>query len=618
MEFQLLGPVEARDGGRHIALSGSKVHTVLAVLLLARGRVVSDGRLSELLWGWDPPVTMSAQIYTYISRLRKLLGPGVRLVRRQPGYQLIADGALVDVAEFERLERLGQRALEEQRYTEAAESLRNALDLWQGSALANVTPFLAEAELPRLEEARVNALEHRIEADLALGRHEGLVSELTGLVSEFPVRERLRAQLMTALYRCGRQAEAMHSYHEGRQVLAEELGVDPGADLTDTYQAVLSGGLTRPAPGPTTGLAARATAGPTAVPGAAAPPVMIPPAIADFTGREREFADLCAQLAPAPAHRRSAFRARRLVITGMAGVGKTTLAVQVAHAVAGDFPDGLLHARLHHDDRTVKDSGAVLTQLLRALGETDDVLAPGGRQARLDDLVRRYRTRTAGRRLLIVLDDAAGDLQLDALLPATADAAVLITSRNRLPTVPGSRTVSLEPMGTGESLALVAAIAGGGRITAEPEAVHAVVEACAGLPLALRTVATRLAARPHRPAARLARRLADPTCRFEELRVGGLDVGRTLASALRGRPARERELIGRLAPYGGESLTASDAALLLGLSEEVAEEFLERLVEGSLLELDGIDTAGEPRYRFHELTRLVAVAQQARPLSRAS
>ncbi|MFF8732653.1 BTAD domain-containing putative transcriptional regulator [Streptomyces sp. NPDC015171] len=407
------------------------MHTVLAVLLLARGRVVSDGRLSELLWGWDPPATWNAQIYTYTSRLRKLLGPEVDLVRRQPGYQLVADGAHVDVVEFERLERLGRRAMEERRFTQAADTLRQALDLWQGPTLANVTPHLAETEIPQLEEARMSALEHRIEADLALGKHGQLTPELTQLVSEFPVRERLRAQLMTALYRCGRQAEALRAYHEGREVLAEELGVDPGPDLAVVYQSLLSGDLDsvpQPAPSLTHGM-----------PTVAASPVMIPSAPTDFRGREREFDVPCRRLTLMPANGRAAFQPRRLLITGMPGVGKTALAVQVAHFVAGEFPDGLLCARLRADDGTVADCGEVLVALLRALGETsENLLTPNGEPVRTEELVHRYRTRTAGRKLLILLDDAANELQLDPLLPATTDAAVLVTSRNRLPAVPGS------------------------------------------------------------------------------------------------------------------------------------------------------------------------------------
>ncbi|MGV9321382.1 BTAD domain-containing putative transcriptional regulator [Streptomyces sp. NPDC003660] len=606
MEFQLLGPVQARDGGRHVALSGTKVHTVLAVLLLARGRVVSDGRLSELLWGWHQPATWNAQIYTYISRLRKLLGPEVDLVRRQPGYQLVADGARVDIVEFERLERHGRRAMEERRLTQAAEALRQALDLWQGPALANVTPHLAEAELPQLEEARMSILEHRIEADLALGRHGRLTSELTGLVAEYPMRERLRAQLMAALYRSGRQTEALGVYHEGRAVLTEELGVDPGPDLAAAYQSLLSGELDtlpRSAPGPASGM-----------PTVPAPPVMIPPSSADFIGREREFGELCMRLTPATANGRAVFRARRLLITGMPGVGKTALALRVAHTMASEFPDGLLYARLRADDGTVADCGEVLVTLLRALGETsENLLTPDGEPARTEDLVHRYRTRTAGRKLLILLDDATNELQLEPLLPATTDAAVLVTSRNRLPAVPGSWTVALDPMETSESLRLLSVIAGADRTTAEPEAADAVVEACGHLPLALRTAAARLVARPHWPVTRLARRLADPASRIEELRVGTLDVRRTLSTALRQRCWPELQLIHRLAVRAGGEFTAVAAAVLLGLPERVAEEFLERLVEASLLEVRGVDAMGTPCYRFHPLLRLAAAGLEDFP-----
>ncbi|MFB7076906.1 BTAD domain-containing putative transcriptional regulator [Streptomyces sp. NPDC056308] len=606
MEFQLLGPVEAREGTRRIALSGSKAHTVLAVLLLARGRVVGDDRLSSLLWGWEPPVTMNAQIYTYISRLRKLLGPGVELIRRQPGYQLIAEGATVDAVEFERLDRQGRKALEERRFAEAEELLRRALDLWQGPALANVTPYLAEAELPQLEEARMSAVEHRIEADLALARHRRLVPELTGLVGEFPVRERLRGQLMTALYRCGRQAEALRTYHEARKVLAEELGVDPGSELTAKYQAVLSGELSllpEPAHLPTSA----PHSGP---PSAVAPmsPVMLPPDIADFAGRKTQFTELCAQLTDTPADRRAGARPRRLLISGMAGVGKTALAVRVAHAVAAEFPDGLLHARLRHRDGTVKDSGQVLSHLLRALGERPEaLLSPDGSRLQLDELIHLYRTRTAGRRLLLFLDDAASELQLDALLPATADAAVLVTSRNRQSAVPGFRTTPLYPMDGSESLALLSAIAGVSRIVTEPQASRALVDACGGLPLALRAAATRLAARPHWPASRLARNLAQPVTRLAELHVGDLDIGGRLGSALRLLPPHELEFTRALASCGPAVFSASAAAPLLCRSESATEEFLERLVEKSLLEMSGIDAAGEPHYRFHELVRLAAL-----------
>ncbi|MFF0445664.1 BTAD domain-containing putative transcriptional regulator [Streptomyces sp. NPDC004609] len=598
MDFQLLGPVEARDGTRRVALSGTKVHTVLAALLLARGRVVSDERLSSLLWGWEPPATRSAQIYTYVSRLRKLLGPSVELVRRQPGYQLVGDGMLTDVEEFERLGRLGQCALRERRYGSAARALRSALDLWQGPALANVTPFLAEAELPRLEEARITVLENRIEADLALGRHQQLVPELTGIVREFPVRERLRAQLMTALYRSGRQADALHVYHEGRSVLSEELGVDPGEELTAVHQSVLTGELAR-FPGPDGG----------PVTGSGEPPRMLPATIDDFTGRGAELAGLRKLLAPDES---SGFRPSRLLISGMVGVGKTALAVHAAHEVAHAFPDGQLYARLCRDDGTPKDPARVLAQLLRALGEpladTPPVGGGAGAEGRLDELVQLYRNRTAGRRLLIVLDNAVSGLQLDLLMPSSARSAVLVTSRRRLTAVPGSHSTTLAPLPAEEAAALLAAVAGKDRAAAEPAAFREVARYCAGLPLAVRTAGARLAARPHRPAAVLARRLADPDTRLAELRFGGLDVQRAVHGALReARPGTHR-LLRRLARFGERAFPLGASVTVLGLPLPVAEEFLDELVDASLLHAAGADLLGLPRYRWHELVRLALAA----------
>lgn len=239
MKFCLLGPVEARRDNVKIPLPGSKINTVLAALLLARGRMVSDTRLSSLLWGWSPPPTMNAQIYTYISRLRRKLSPDVDIVRLQPGYVLHAHLSSVDVLQFELLDRLGREAFRQGNYEAASHLLSEALELWRGPALANVTEFLSEEESPRLEEMRMTALEFRIEADIALRKHEQVATELYGLVARFPLREKPRAQLMFALYQCGRQAEALDVYHTGRKILADELGIDPGPDLRAIYQAIL-------------------------------------------------------------------------------------------------------------------------------------------------------------------------------------------------------------------------------------------------------------------------------------------------------------------------------------------------------------------------------------------
>ncbi|MGC0419062.1 AfsR/SARP family transcriptional regulator [Embleya sp. AB8] len=240
MEFRILGPVEILDGGTRIPLDGAKQRTVLAALLLAQGRFLSDSELSTLLWGFHPPATLNAQIYNYVSRLRKTVGHGLSITRRSPGYLMRIDTAAFDLFEFERLAARGQSALRARRHEDAGRLLRGALALWRGPALADVSEHLSNAEGPRIEEARTSAIESLIEAELALGRHTQVLPELTRLVGQYPLRERFRAQLMTTLYRCDRQAEALALYERGRRLLADELGVEPGVLLRDVYHAILT------------------------------------------------------------------------------------------------------------------------------------------------------------------------------------------------------------------------------------------------------------------------------------------------------------------------------------------------------------------------------------------
>ncbi|GAA3495616.1 hypothetical protein GCM10019016_027160 [Streptomyces prasinosporus] len=608
MDFRVLGPVEAHRGGLRIPLSGSKVHTVLAALLLARGRVVSDSRLNFLLWGWEPPATSGAQIYTYMSRLRKLLGEEVRIERRPPGYLLQAPDSTVDLLEFERLDRLGRAALARGHHQEAGALLAEALGHWRGSALANVTEHLAEAELPQLEEARMHALESRIEADLALGRHEQLTAELTGLVARFPLREKLRAQLMTAFYRSGRQSDALQSYYEGRALLADQLGIDPGEALGSTYAAVLEG--TRgPGPGGATRLVPEQDAG-----GGA--PDTLPPDVDGFVGRDAEARTLRAQLAESAAGRGP----RQVLVTGMAGVGKTALAVHVAHAAAGDFPDGRLFAELSGADGRPRRPREVLAGILRDLGEhlgEAGGAAPASGAAadrrEREELVRLCRARTAGRRLLVVLDGAAEGRLLDPLLAGLPDAVVLITGRARLTQVTGARTTALAPLGDAAAFDLLAATAGRARLLAEPDAADDLIGYCGGLPLALRITGSRLTARPFWPVARLAQRMAVPQNRLRELSFGGLDMAAALLPSLYALPAPARAVLARLAGIGAEPFPAHRAAGRLGTTEATAEQWLEQLVDGALLDLCGVDLRGRPLYRFHELVLLFAATQPAPP-----
>lgn len=240
MEYRILGPVEVWDGGTEVPLDGAKQRTVLAALLIAGGSLLSDPKLSELLWGNRPPATLNAQIYNYVSRLRKTLGTRASIIRRSPGYLMRTGAASFDLLEFENLATRGRSALLAGRFEEARRLLRAALELWRGPALANVSEHLAGAEGPPIEEARISVLESRIEADLAARRHADVLPELTGLVEQYPLRERFRAQLMTTLYRCDRQAEALALYNRSRQMLADELGVEPGVLLREVHHAILT------------------------------------------------------------------------------------------------------------------------------------------------------------------------------------------------------------------------------------------------------------------------------------------------------------------------------------------------------------------------------------------
>lgn len=586
MELRVLGPVEARDHqGKLIALPGAKVHTVLAALILAEGHAVSDDHLSSMLWAWNPPATMSAQIYTYVSRLRKRLGPDVELIRRSRGYQLRTDHVTLDLAEFERSASSGRTALAQGRYAHAAKDLRAALDLVRGPALSNVTEFLADSERPRLEELRLAVVEDWIEAELALGRHRRLVPDLTSLTAEHPMRERLRAQLMTALYHCDRQVDALAVFQAGRRILAEELGIDPGETLVGVHQAVLEGRLPRVAPAP-----AEASTRPSR-------PAMLPPDVCDFTGQHAELERIRLRLESG-----TGAATRQAFVTGMAGVGKSALALHAAHRLRDLFPDGQLYAALRGTDGAARRPAEILTSFLRALG-----VDPAGREDSLDELVRLYRTHSVGRRILTVLDDAADQEQLAPLLPSSPEAAVLVTSRRHLPGASGRDTTVLVPLPDDAATRLLATVAGPERIAAEPGAAQQIVRACAGLPLALRIAAVRLAARPHWPVARLAARLADPATRLDELNYGELDVRAAVSRSLYEVSGRCRQALPALAVFGTGGFVAEDAAQELKTSRAQAEQTLEQLVDARLLE--PVETGpGRAAYRLHELVLLAVPA----------
>ncbi|MFI6582216.1 BTAD domain-containing putative transcriptional regulator [Embleya sp. NPDC050493] len=565
--------------------------------------------MSSNLWGDRPPATASSQIYTYISRLRKLLGPaGTYIVRRQPGYALSLGSARFDHEEFERLSRMGHTALTNRRFEEASRHLAAALRLWRGPALANVTEFLAANDGPWLEEARMRALEARIEADIELGLHARLVPELTALVESHPVRERMRTYLMTALYRCDRQADALEIYQQGRHVLAEQLGVDPGHAMNTVFQGILEGDP----------VLARSTtgAGPRAVTTNAwsrVRPAMLPPDVADFTGRHSELEVIETLLragttGPAgPEALGVSVRAQRptcalgspVAITGMAGIGKTALAMRAAYRCLDVFPDGQLQVDLGGLDERPKDPGQVLAWFLRALN-TDESAIPDS----IEERIQLYRSRLAGRRMLILLDNARDESQIRPLLPGAAGCRVLITSRCSPTALDGVSLIEPGPLSVQEGLELLSRVAGEARIQAEREMARRLVELCGGLPLAVRIAAVRLHARPHWQVASLVVRMAAARGHLDELRTSDLDVRFGIRQSYRGLEPRVRRALCLLTQLDVPDFPLWAAAEILRMPHEEVEDVLEALVDARLLSFVAGAGGTTTRYRLHRLVRI--------------
>ncbi|HCA85008.1 MAG TPA: AfsR family transcriptional regulator, partial [Streptomyces sp.] len=440
----------------------------------------------------------------------------------------------------------------------------------------------AEAQRARLGEWRLQLVESRIDLELEAGRHAEAVSELTALTAGHPLRERLRSQLMLALYRSGRQAEALAVYADTRRLLAEELGVDPSADLKELHQGILQADTALAAPSDSPGGEAVATA---------VRPAQLPATVADFTGRTAFVGELSDQLATAEG-RIMAVSA----VAGIGGVGKTTLAVHVAHASRDRFPDGQLYVDLQGAGARAAEPEAVLGSFLRALGTPDSAIpdAPAERAAL-------YRSVLDGRRILVLLDNARDAAQVRPLLPGTEGCAALITSRARMVDLAGAHLVDLDVMSPEEALQLFTRIVGEERVAAEREPALDVVAACGFLPLAIRIAASRLASRRTWTVSVLAAKLADERRRLDELQAGDLAVKATFElgyGQLEPQQARAFRLLGLA---DGPDISLAAAAAVLDLDPYETEELLESLVDTSLLE-----SAAPGRYRYHDLVRLYA------------
>ncbi|SDL13482.1 AfsR/SARP family transcriptional regulator [Streptomyces indicus] len=580
LQFSVLGPVRAWRGGDPLPTGSPQQRALLAALLLRHGRTATAAELIDGIWGEEPPSQALAALRTYASRLRKILDPD-SLVSEAGGYAMRFERDALDLALAEELWGEAEKARAAGDLCQARALINKLLSLWDGEPLANVPGPYADAQRTRLVEWGLQLLEARLDMDLEQGCHAEAVSELTALTAAHPLRERLRELLMLALYRSGRQAEALAVYDDTRRLLTEELGVDPRPDLTELHRRILQADPALAEP-----------EAPLAEP-AAAPvrPAQLPATVADFTGRGAFVSELGDVLASAEGQVMAVS-----AVAGIGGVGKTTLAVHVAHAARVHFPDGQLYFDLQGTGPRVAEPQAVLGAFLRALGTADADIPKT-----LDERAALFRSVLDGRRVLVLLDNARDAAQVRPLLPGTAGCAALVTSRHRMVDLPGAHLVDLDVMSPEEALQLFTRIVGEERVASEREAALDVVAACGFLPLAIRVAASRLASRRTWTVSVLAAKLADERRRLDELQAGDLAVKATFElgyGQLEPAQARAFRLLGLA---DGPDISLAAAAAVLDLPEEEAEDLLESLVDASLLE-----SAAPGRYRYHDLVRLYA------------
>ncbi|WP_199820465.1 AfsR/SARP family transcriptional regulator [Streptomyces sp. NRRL F-2664] len=631
LRFNVLGSLEGWADGERLRLGGSIQERVLCTLLLASGRVVPVARLVEATWETDPPVTAAHQVRKAVADLRRRIPAGTAVIATDgPGYRAVVTDGQVDLLEFDALSRAAAQAVREGDRPAAAEHLRSALGLWRGPVLSGTGGSVIGAAATALEERRLAAAEQFFDVSLALGESGGLVSELRALITQHPLRETLRGQLMLALYRSGRQAEALKEYAEVRGLLVDELGIDPGPRLARLYEAILRddpelAAPQRPGPGrPAAGTDAGAAEPAAPVPSAPAPaiataqaepasgtpqpqpsptgpaadeaPCTLPYDLPDFTGRARELGRLLD-------YARSACRggegySRIVAIDGMGGMGKTTLAVHAAHRLARQYPDGQLHIDLRGftPGGSPVSPAAALDALLRTLGTPGDRIPED-----LEGRTALWRARLDGRRVLLLLDNAVDAQQIRPLLPASPGCLVLITSRGRLLDLDGVEWVSIGMMEPEDSARLMTETLGVARVTAEPEASAELAELCGHLPLALRIATARLRNRPRWTVRYLVERLRDETRRMDELSSGERSVAATLRLSYLAMDEDYRTAFRILSLYPCAGTDVYSAAALLGTAVRDAEDALEFLLDVHLVQQPDIGL-----YTFHDLVRTFA------------
>ena len=556
---------------------------LLAVLTLSKGMVLSTETIIDRLWGESHPVSPRSRVQGLVSSLRRKVGDA--LVTRHPGYLLEASETAVDVDTFEELARQARKATCP---GEVADHLQHALDLWRGEPLDGVSAPGVEFDRVRLGELRLGLLEDRFDAELKLGHHADLVAQLTAMVSADPLRERLAGQLMLALYRCNRQADALSVYQALRERLADELGSDPCADLRQLHAAILRGDPEPPysaesdpeSPAELTDVADVTELR----------PAQLPASVGYFTGRDAELAALTRAIS------RPAEESRVLMVSGAGGTGKTALVVRWAHTVADGYPDGQIFVDLHGSvSCEALSARSALGVALGALGAAQSDLP-----ASTDELASLYRTLMSGRRMLVVADDAATLDQLLMLVPPTTACQLVATSRHQMVALAAHHAVQafhIEPLSPRATRDLLARIVGTERLR-EPAA-DKVVQWCGGWPLAARLAGTRLAARPWQSLESFVDELDDLTDLV--LDDDPRSVRAALVSAHDTLSPGAAHLFGRLGLNSSTSLGLQGSTTVGDRSIRRVRRLFDELVSAHL-----IVQVGPDRYRIHDVVRRFA------------
>jgi len=624
LRVRVLGPVTVWRDGHEVAAGQPRQLAVLGVLAARANRVVSRGELVDAVWGDEPPASAEGGIYTYVAGLRRILVPvGPRrspvrsrrapasvLVSAGGGYLLRLDPGCLDAEHFEQCLGLARELRAAGDTDGAAQAVDEALALWRGMPLAGVPGPFAEAERQRLTELHTTAAEERADLMLARGQAAEAVPELTALVAEHPLRERAKGLLMIALYRCGRQAEALHVFHEARERLVEDLGIDPGAELTRIHRQLLAMDPALdvvpacPAAEDTAPVVRMAVSSAPPAPAADAAaaimvpcPAQLPPEPAGFAGRTAELGWL---------HTLDADPASSCpiaAITGTAGVGKTTLAIRFARQAGPRFPDGQLYVNLRGFDPASAPvlPAAALAGFFEALG-----VPPRHVPASLEAQSALLRTLLDGKRMLLLLDNARDAGQVRPLLPGSPGCMVVVTSRSQLTglvVAEGARLLPLDVLDPIEATELLVRRLGSARVMAEPDAVASLVQQSAGLPLALSVTCARAATRPTAKLADLSAELADALDRLDALATGEVttDLRAVFSWSLDKVSEPAARTFRLLGVHPGPDIAAPAVASLTAATLPQAKAALAELVRASLLTEDA---AG--RFGCHDLLRAYA------------